>query len=334
MRRPARGMTLTELLTVVSVITILVSMMSPVLIRTLNEARRRRCMANISQISTGLQLIANDHFGKLPRCYDVKKIKNEKYQPKEGTWWYRKVAKVMYPTQRYKNTNYDHLNVPRRRNLSWWNTAGGAGFSVQPFDPERTILRCPSCTDMHDEGHQAQIKPRASGIDKDRVFDDNYGYSNYGFKYMDANYGKNCTIYYKHGGVFFEFSRLYHKRNKNGKGAYASSHRIHGRYTEAKHSEYDPDYAYIGALADYPDPAGTILLMDYVKADIAPNYDVRPSITVNGEKRHYPDGARFRHGGRANVLFLDGHVDGFRDKMFRTAIASGTTIHWAVKRRP
>jgi prepilin-type processing-associated H-X9-DG protein len=326
-------MTLTELLTVVAVIAILVSMMSPILMRAAKEATRRKCMGNMSQISVGLNLIANDNFGKLPKCYDLQKHKKT-WKPKEATWWYRKVARVMYPVGKFKKNTYDHLTVPRRRNKNWWRKAAKEGSALQKWHPDHTIFRCPASTDMYDEKWQPQQKPRASGVDKDRVFDDNYGYNNYGFKYRGKGYGGQCTIYYKHGGRFFQFSRLYHKRCNRGKGGYKNPHAIHGRYITPGHKEYDPDFAYIGALADYPDPAGTILLMDYVKADIAPSYDSRGDVKVGGQTYHYPDGGRFRHGERANVLFVDGHVEGFRDRIFRQAVAEGSRIHWHVKRRP
>lgn len=333
MSRRRQGMTLTELLTVVSVIAILTSMMSPILLRAHKEAIRRSCMGRMKEISVGLQLVANDHFGKLPKCYDLQK-QSKTWKPNEATWWYRKVAKVMYPRGKYGKTTYDHLSVPRRRDKNWWKKAAKAGSALQQWRPEQSIFRCPSSTDMYDEHWQPQVKPRADGIDKDRVFDDNYGYNNYGFKYNGKQYGAECTIYYKHGGQFFEFSRLYHKRNSNGKGAYPSAHVIHGKYLQPGDNAYDPDYAYIGALTDFPDPAGTILLMDYVKADIAPAYDCRGDVKIGGKTYHYPDGARFRHGERANVLFVDGHVEGFRDRIFRHAVAEGTRIHWDVKRRP
>ena len=328
MERRQRGMTLTELLTVCAVISILVSMMSPILVRAAKEATRRRCMANIEQIHVGLSLVANDNFGKLPKCYDTKKVKSN-YQPKEASWWYRKVAKLMYPRGKYKNTTYDHLTVPYARNHSWWKKAANAGSTLQPFRPDQTILRCPSSRDFYDQKYTKRYT-KASGVDKDRVFDDNYGYNNYGFKYKGKKYGAECAIYYKSGGEFFEHSRLYHTGNDKSHGGYKPMHPIRGSYVRKKLD----GTSYIGDLADIPDPAGTVLLMDYVKADIAPLYDARGDIKVDWEQRHYPDGARFRHGGRANVLFADGHVEGFRDRVFRAQIAQGSPIHWTVKSRP
>lgn len=102
MQTSRRGMTLTELLTVVAVITILLSMMAPVLLRAQKEATRRRCMGNIKELHLGLQLVANSEHGKLPKCFDM-----NCNQVKEATWWYREVAKVMYPTARFENSNCD-----------------------------------------------------------------------------------------------------------------------------------------------------------------------------------------------------------------------------------
>ncbi|MFC1805888.1 prepilin-type N-terminal cleavage/methylation domain-containing protein [Planctomycetota bacterium] len=345
MRRRRRGMTLTELLTVVSVISILTSMMSPILLRAHKEAVRRSCMANVQEIGLTLQLIANDNFGKFPRCFDPQNdAPGVSSQPNEDSWWYRKVDRKVHPTGSYSGTNYDQLTVPYRRDKSWWNTARSNHAPLQTFDPARTLLRCPASLDMYDQKY-TKIHPHATdattfkGIDKDRVFDDCYGYNNTGFKY-DSGYGDECVIYYRDNNKYFDrSSQLYHvPADSNSGGGVAGKLRpIQGRYPKPGDSDYDPDKGYIGALADYYDPAGTVLLMDYIKADISMPQDNRGDVTVGTETYHFPDGGRFRHGGRANVLFADGHIEGFRDKIFRASSAVGKpkqNIHFTVYRRP
>lgn len=338
MSKRRRGMTLTELLTVVSVIAILTSMMSPILMRAYKEAMRRSCMGRMKEISVGLQLVANDNFGKLPQCFDL-----DGDTPIDESWWYRKVARKLYPTDTYRNELYDHLTVPYKAdrgntdNSTWWRNATNAGFKVQRFRPRYTIFRCPATTDFYDQRFD-KLRTNADSIDKDRAYDDNYGYNNTGFEYA-GGHGKQCTIYYTHGGWFFEHSRLYHTPNDSNKGGYKPAKPVKGSYPKPGDPAYDPDIGYIGCQADVYDPALTILLADYIKADIAmtDGNDNRGDITVKGEKRHYPDGMRFRHGSRANVLFVDGHIEGFRDRIFRASVARGRPgqdIHYTVYRRP
>jgi len=359
MRRPRRGMTLTELLTVVSVIAILTSMMSPVLMRAHKEAIRRNCMGNIKEISVGLQLVANSHFGKLPQCFDQAAqttSPSQNKQPIEDTWWYRKVARVLFPTAKYKdidNTSntilYDHLNLPyhaKYRNdnsgPNWWRDAGKDHVNLQRFRHEQSPFRCPATKDFVD-GRFDQRRTKANGRDKDRAYDDNYGYNNTGFAYA-AGHGKDADrenlFCYTVGNWFFEESRLYHGPNDSNVGG-SSNTPISGYYPRPGDSTYDPDKGYIGCLSDIYDPGGTILLMDYIKADMTMDADLgtddRGAVTVRGESRLYPDGARFRHGGRANVLFADGHIEGYRDRIFRSRAALGRPkqgIHWTVYRRP
>lgn len=337
MPRRRRAMTLTELLTVVSVIAVLTSMMSPILLRAHKEGIRRSCMGNIKEISIGLQLVANSNFGKLPTCFELNGD-----TPKDDTWWYRKVARAVYPTTTYKNTFYDHLTVPyyadrgtSHTQANWWKSAANDGANLRLFRPDRTIFRCPASRDFYDQRFD-KLRTNASGVDKDRVFDDNYGYNNSGFAYA-AGYGKECVVYYKHDSWFFEESRLYHTKNDANKGGYNPMRPIKGRWPKPGDDDYDPDIGYIGCLTDYYDPAGTVLLMDYMKADISMPQDNRGDVNVDGETLHYPDGARFRHGHRANVLFADCHIEGFRDRIFRASAARGRPkqdIHYTVYRRP
>lgn len=62
----ARGFTLIELLVVIAVIAILMAILMPALNRARNQARRVTCANNVKQLSTSLNIYANDYDGKLP----------------------------------------------------------------------------------------------------------------------------------------------------------------------------------------------------------------------------------------------------------------------------
>lgn len=293
-----RGMTMTELLTVVAVITILVAMMSPVLLRAQKEASRRACMGNLRHIYTGLELIRNKSFAKFPNCLEVSGNTVD-----EDSWWYRKVAQVIYPHGvAHDNKHYDHLTVPPRDDATWWGGAANAGINLQPFRPESTLLRCPASPDHPDDRvHGGGVPRNIGGVDKHRVFDDNYGYNNYGFDYTGASASRKVDLFTaKNRGL----TTMYHD---GGTGS------ITGHYNTTPTRKY----TYVGDLAEFVGQASTILMMDYVKADIAPIID-------DGY------GFRFRHGGRANVMFADGRIEGYRVRRLMSEIVSDT-IRWGVR---
>ena len=319
MRYRTRAMTMTELLVVMSVITILASMMSPVLVRAQKEAVRRGCVGNMKQIHLGLELCANSNFGKLPRCFDVDHPTNLNAGCIESSWWYRKVARTMYPY----DSNYDQLTAPRSDDSFWTNPAN-ATTNLQKFRAERSILRCPASPDPPDDRVAHSGIPRCGDIDKDRVYDDNYGYNNLGLEDRD---GLRAGFYYGTYSAIPDRSPtnipgvttdVYHTSGAiTGQYIYKD-----GRYTPPRISRY---YSYIGGIGDFVDAAGTVLLMDYIKADAAP-FPGRDGL------RGYPSSFS-RHGGRANVLFVDGHVEGYRKRTFLLSVG-GPSLHWQVKRRP
>jgi len=291
-------MTITELLTVVSVIAILTSMMSPILLRAHKEAVRRSCMGNLRQIYTGLELIRNKEFGKFPNCFEASSNAID-----EDSWWYRKVAQAVYPHGvAHDNKHYDHLTVPYEDQRTWWSGAANAHINLQPFRPDRTILRCPGSPDYFDDRHHGGgVTRNSGGYDKYRVFDNNYGYNNYGFVYTGGSATRRVDLPTVPGkGI----TSLYH----DGCGIVITGH-------------YDNDptrtYTYVGDLAEFQGQSSTILMMDYVKADIAPGID-----------EEY--GFRFRHGGRASVLFADGRIEGYRVRRLMSEIAADT-IRWGVR---
>ena len=293
-----RGMTMTELLTVVAVITILVAMMSPILLRAHKEASRRSCMGNLRQIYTAFELIRNKRFGKFPNCFE-----STNNVVDENSWWYRKVAQEIYPHGvAHDGKHYDHLTVPYDDDKTWWNGAANAHINLQSFRPESTFLRCPATPDHPDDRvHGGGVPRNTGGFDKHRVFDDNYGYNNYGFVYTGPSASRRVDLA---TAVRRGRTTMYHD---GGSGV------ITGHY------DTDPTrrYTYVGDLAEFVGQPGTILMMDYVKADIAPNID-----------EWY--GFRFRHGDRANVLFADGRIEGYRIRSLMGEIASDT-IRWGVR---
>ena len=302
MRAARRGLTLTELLVVVSVISLLASMMSPVLLTAYREAVRRTCMSNLRQIHVSLEDMKKDNFGKFINCFDL--------QPgttsvDESSWWYRKLARYLYP----HDATFDQLTVPRAYD-PWW--ASNPGRPLQKFPPESFCLRCGASTDPVDDSHAPLTLPHCYEIDKDRVYDDNYGYNNSGFLYIPSV----RTIALPDGPDAIPTSYLYHRPNSSGDGGRSPMQAIRGQFADT------PTSTRIGAVSEISDPAGTILLMDYIKADAQP---------FPGVDDLY--GYRFRHGGRANVLLADGHVEGFRKEMFLRRVG-GPALHWEVLRKP
>jgi len=298
MRRTNRGMTITELLTVVAVIVILTSMISPVVLQARKSAQGRACANNIQNIYVALSQIANDNYGKLPPCFDldgqadgqpayVKKVA-------ETSWWYRKVARVLYPDYNRGETDY---------------------LESQDFRPDQCVLRCPVSMDPcpHTRAHHV-----AEPVNKviDRVFDDNYGYNNYGFRYNNHEnqpaIPNPATLLWGRSGT----SKYYHA---GGWGA------IQGWRVDEQPGGDTDDRTHLGRFADFPEASRTIVLMDYVKADVAPRLQ---------NDRLW--GFRFRHNGTANVLFADGHISLYPRASFLADLGTvdPTTgrekIHWYV----
>jgi prepilin-type processing-associated H-X9-DG protein len=319
---------LTELLTVVSVIAILTSMMSPVVLKVRQEAGRIKCTENLAQINTALSLVANQQNGKLPRCFDNNPGLST---VNEHSWWYRKVAQVAYPTETVAGVFYDHLTVPLDNN-AFWNSYGGK--SLFKFNPDNTILRCPASRDHYWQFYAPGGFSLVSGssnpdvLGKDRVFDDSYGFNNhggsetiggqtkkYGFQYTAAYGGELNNIYHKAlSPLYFGTGTIYHndgpRPNRGVQGSYFNDH---------------PRYTYVGGLADIAEPGITLVIVDYIKADVAPTWDYNST--------YAKDGYVFRHGGKLNALFADGHVEGYREHLFRQALDPlKGSIRWAAKR--
>jgi prepilin-type N-terminal cleavage/methylation domain-containing protein/prepilin-type processing-associated H-X9-DG protein len=309
MRHTRRGITLTELLVVVSVITILATMVGPVLNRAYARAIQATCSNNMSRIFQGFQLLANERSGKLPQCFDItyNTASPDDSTVREGTWWYRKVGEMIYGA----GNDQHPLLIP-----------------TNEFRPERCVMRCPASPDHYDQARTPKnFIPRVSGADKDRVYDNNYGFNNWGFRYTnttDQRVPDPRNLGMGHPGT----SPLYH-----GSGA------IKGYYeTPATR----PDQSYIGHLADVPYADSVILLMDYIKADIAP---MGGSSSTTYDDDLY--GFRFRHGssratrydmrspGQSNVLFVDGHIAGYTAQQFATKIgdAGKSSLTYEVRRR-
>ena len=327
--QPRRALTITELLTVVSVIAILTSMMSPVLLRAQQESIRGKCTVNIKRIHEALELYRNHNTGKFPNCFDLNPGGGSSQTVQEDSWWYRKVAREMWKPAIVSGKLYDQLNVPRSR--SWGSTGRNSG--LKKFDPGDMPLRCPASSDNHDESYGDPYKPRcieSTELDKDRVFDDCYGYNNfgdqaakkYGFVYA-SGCGDTCVLHYQNGssGPFFHISKLYHS------GYGGTNAKIKGTFKDDPSSSW----THIGALTEFAEPSITIVLSDYYKADASPTIDQKVADFDGDGETELRDGHAFRHGGKGNFLCADGHIEGFRERLFRRANGDGA-IRWDVRK--
>ena len=297
MRRARRGFTLIELLIAVSILSLLAALMSPVLLTAYREAMRVRCAKNMGQLYTALDLV---NAGKLPQCFALVPGTD---QVDEASWWYRVAADVLYP----QGNGFSQLTVPRADD-PWW--AANPNANVQPFPPDSFCLRCPASRDYYDDRFAPSTVPKTYEIDKDRVYDDNYGYNALGFRYSpDVR-----TIHLPDGPNAVETSYLYHQPNAAGVGGRVPMEAVRGQFADT------PSTTSIGSASQIADMAGTILLMDYIKADAQP---------FPGVDDLY--GYRFRHRERANVLLADGHVEVHSKAHFLRRVG-GPGLHWEVRR--
>jgi len=337
MRRARRGVTITELLTVVSLITILTSFVSPVVVTVKHAALARVCSHNLRQVFLALQLNANAHYGKLPTCVTLNTTDNPlkliNYSLKEDEWWYRKVSRVLYKANDPLNGGY----IPAEHNA----------------------LRCPGSADPYDQSRVRGNYTKVNSADKDRVFDDCYGYNNFGFAYNvgDSQKEKKPAIPNPDTLKWGAIGNSFYYRSTAPSGGWGANVPIVGRPKHLLKPSTDPPlcdcgrpwpckYTRLGEFTKVPEASRTILMMDYIKADVAPDL-------VNDGLR----GFRFRHNGSANVMFVDGHVELMSRQEFqrkwaepdheswsKAAGASGTVggaidpatrhgrIHWAVLR--
>ncbi|HPD15906.1 MAG TPA: prepilin-type N-terminal cleavage/methylation domain-containing protein [Planctomycetota bacterium] len=338
-RRPwQHGLTIVELLTVISILTIITSLASPMILQAKHAALARSCASNLRQVHLGVELVRNANYGKLPTCVELdtadNPLKLQNYPLKEDRWWYRKVSAALYP--RFGATVMDPLQ----------------GAAVPH---ERYALRCPGSPDPYDQTRVRGAFWKVQGTDKDRVFDNCYGYNNFGFAYNVGDTAKEnkCAIgspapidwscpgnssYYRDlaiswGVIVGRPRHLYDPSKDSGGMKYCNCDTgLVPRKT------WPCAYTRLGEFALVPEAARTMLLMDYVKADVAPN------LLNDGLK-----GPRFRHGGRGNVVFVDGHIGLYSARDFMSewsepdhaswgtanapdAVTRRGRIHWAVLR--
>jgi prepilin-type N-terminal cleavage/methylation domain-containing protein len=69
-RSDTRGFTLIELLVVIAIIAILAAVLFPVFARAKDQARKTKCLSNLSQIAKALNAYSNDYDGRLPVAYN------------------------------------------------------------------------------------------------------------------------------------------------------------------------------------------------------------------------------------------------------------------------
>jgi hypothetical protein len=287
---------------------------------------------NMTQVYQGLQLHANANFGKFPQCFDYdpsrsgpavaryQSVSNSSTWVSDGTnedsWWYRKVARIVHPKDYPQETVggtlvyrlYDQLDVPDTSNTAWWQSPANSGRKLYPFEPQRCILRCPGSPDPWRGGGGV---PRCDVVDKDRVYDDCYGYNNYGF---------TCTGSGSAPWIWPPATQPGYNAS-NTRGICKNYHDTgSGGLIGTLDNTLNPLYVRVGNLAEFDGQACTILLMDYVKAEITPSSD---GIA----------GYRFRHAGKANVLFASGRIEGYREGPLRADLANGTIRFGARARR-
>ena len=463
MRRDRRGITLTELLTVISVIVILSSFLAPFLIRAQQQAQGRVCTSNLREIYQGLGFVANDNLGRLPRCIDTvndlagdptvvsgvgssvvyryqgpmladtwgppgppattilpidpakvtsvtcqattgRYSVNIKYdqgsrwlklaftEPGEGGWWYRKAAAKLYPwpkttTVKIKKITMTFDASANRNGLvmltsdlaptaddtkdgkevyNEWPGVDIGGVPEYPdilvapdhdptnaplgFRPERSVFRCPASTDppnswyapnlrnkcVNKTYYYAKVRGQANqNVDKDRVYDEQYGYNNAGFFYVFASSLPTRVLPDPNNqsevpGGNLATTIMYHASSTGSDQRFAGT--LYPGVT-GKRPLATVTYTHIGAYAEVPESARTVLLADYVKADAKP-FGTEPLAATNTEDLLY--GYRFRHGGRGNFMFVDGHVGIYAVQNFlgglgsRDKLTESPRIHWTV----
>jgi prepilin-type N-terminal cleavage/methylation domain-containing protein/prepilin-type processing-associated H-X9-DG protein len=314
MRRANRGLTLTELLTVVAVIVIFTSIAAPMFVYVRHLSTGAKCVKNMQQIGVTLAAMAT-----LPKCVEVE----SSGAVKEDQWWYNKVSRALFPPP---------LKDPFT-------------LSADAFRAEQFVLRCPGSRDNYNQAWAPknvscaiggtsynihQLNP--SRDDKDRCYDDSYGYNNVGFVYDPAGWPSGRCLPNPDSATevplkAYPVSALYH-----------SGISVKGVYDTGVVSATGVSYGYIGGPGEFLEAGRTILLMDYVKADAqpAPSTFVRANGTtwVTAVDRLY--GYSFRHGGAANVMFADFHVQTYSKNALLAAVGSQDTItkrariHWEV----
>ncbi len=68
-RRDRSGFTLTELLTVIAIIVVLMALLLPMMSRARELSRRTKCAANLHNLGAVCEAFANSHNGMFPVCY-------------------------------------------------------------------------------------------------------------------------------------------------------------------------------------------------------------------------------------------------------------------------
>ncbi len=308
----ARALTITELLVVVSLLTILTSILSPFVLSVKHAALGRLCAHNLRQCYVGAQMYANDTFGRLPSCVELSGG-SWNAPISESRWWYHKIASKIYTAKKPDGTP---LNNP---------VAGGY------IPADQCALRCPGSTDPYDQTRVSGGYTKVSGnnSDKDRVFDDNYGYNNFGFVYGDGT-SNQCALpnpatlawgsrglsaYYHTWGAITGGTHVKHVQGTTGSPppcAVCNKAWPCDKANKCTCGAAWPcplaTYCRLGDYSQVPEAARTLMMMDYAKADVAPK--------LSSPQNDGLYGYRFRHDGRANAMFVDGHVQVYDSRTF------------------
>lgn len=119
--RKRRGFTLIELLVVVAVIGILVTLLVPVIHRTLEKARMTGCVSNLRQITSAVIMFAGDNRGKLPH-------------PCWGSYGNLKIVEDGWLYSGDFSSQGSYFS-------SWTNVKSGV---LWPYIEDANVYRCPS----------------------------------------------------------------------------------------------------------------------------------------------------------------------------------------------
>lgn len=169
-KKSYQGFTLIEMLVVIAIIVLLMSLLSPMVSKSLEKARQTACKSNLHQIGIAAQSYANDHRGYLPYAAYSSSIR-----------WHTKLAPYMGVG---KSKDQSIYSCPSTRKNTWigygWNYHG---LGHSPQDPrhgptsfahskEKLVVAADVRYAMDFLGNQDVIPPVSGGTPPSRVHSD------------------------------------------------------------------------------------------------------------------------------------------------------------------
>jgi len=125
--RKREAFTLIELLVVISVIMLLAALVSPAVMRALQQAQRTHCRSNLHQLHSMFMLYANTFGRKLPPVGLPSTATDRRSDCVLANWW-RPVADCLYHSyagqklEIFYCPSADNDNYERLWNVDWWAT--------------------------------------------------------------------------------------------------------------------------------------------------------------------------------------------------------------------